>query len=107
VIFTESPEPHDVQAGILSAPYVASALAVIAERPALVERLFLTKTVSSSGLIRVKMVKNGEWVTVTLDDYLPCVPMGGLQCINTCSGDFWAPILEKAYAKLHNHYGAL
>jgi calpain-15 len=75
---TESPEPHDVQQGIMQNKWFVSALAIIAERPALVERLFLTKTASSSGVHRVKLCKHGEWTTVTIDDYFPCQPMGGL-----------------------------
>jgi len=53
-----------------------SALASLAERPELVERLFLNKTINQLGIYRVKLCKNGEWVTVTIDDFFPCYPMG-------------------------------
>ena len=53
-----------------------SALACLAERPALIERLLITKEVNDEGIYKVKLCKNGEWVIVTVDDYFPCHPMG-------------------------------
>lgn len=44
---------------------------------------------------------------MTVDDYLPCAPMGALSFTTTKSGDYWVPILEKAYAKLHKTYHTL
>jgi hypothetical protein len=34
---------------------------MLAERPALIERLFITKRVNEEGIYRVKICKNGHW----------------------------------------------
>lgn len=81
-----------------------SALACLAERPALVERLFITKEINNRGVYRVKICKNGEWVTVTIDDYFPCFPEGGPMFSRAHCNELWVLLLEKAYAKLHGNY---
>ena len=81
-----------------------SALACLAERPSLIERLFVTKEVNQHGIYRVKLCKNGEWVTVTIDDYFPCFPLGEPLFSRGQGNELWVLILEKAYAKLHGNY---
>lgn len=56
-----APEPHDIKPGGLSNHGFISALAVLCERPSLVERLFSSKKLNAMGLYRVKICKNGEW----------------------------------------------
>lgn len=73
-VFYETVEPNDVKPGVLGNEWFLSALAILAERPALIERLFITKEINEFGIYRVKFCKNGEWVTVTVDDYFPCYP---------------------------------
>jgi calpain-15 len=61
-IFLENTiEPTDVRMGVLGDEWFLSALAMLAERPALIERLFITKKVNSQGIYRVKICKNGQW----------------------------------------------
>jgi calpain-15 len=83
------------------------ALACIAERPSLVERLFITKEYNPNGIYRVKICKNGEWVTVTVDDFFPCFPLGSPIFSRNHGNELWALLLEKAYAKLHGNYFSL
>ena len=37
----------------------------------------MTKEANLSGIYRVKLCKNGEWQTTTIDDYFPCYVKGG------------------------------
>jgi calpain-15 len=80
------------------------ALACLAERPSLVERLFITKQANALGIYRVKLCKNGEWMTITVDDFFPCYPMAGPIFSRANGNELWVLILEKAYAKLHGNY---
>jgi calpain-15 len=70
-IFYESIEPNDIRQGSLGNAWFLSALATLAERPALIERLFITKEVNEQGVYKLRLCKNGEWVTVTVDDFFP------------------------------------
>lgn len=106
-IFAEEIEPADIVQGQLGDCWFMCALSALAERPALVERLFITKTVNALGIYRVKLCKNGEWQTVTVDDYFPCFPMGAPIFSRSHGNELWVMILEKAYAKLHGNYYTL
>jgi len=77
---------------------------MLAERPALIERLFITRTINELGVYRVKICKNGEWQVVTIDDLFPCYPQGEPLFSKGLSNEIWVLILEKAYAKLHGNY---
>ena len=96
-IFYESIEPNDIRQGSLGDSWFMCAVAALAERPALVERLFITKDLNPQGIYRVKLCKNGEWVTVTIDDFFPCFPMGGPIFSRAHGNELWPLILEKVY----------
>ena len=60
-IFYETIEPNDIRCGVLGDEWLLSAISMLAERPALIERLFITKEITATGIYRVKICKNGEW----------------------------------------------
>jgi len=64
------------------------------------------------GYYVIKFFKNGQWVYVHIDDRLPVrvTKNGGVYLyFASCrdEGEFWVPLVEKAYAKLHGSYEAL
>lgn len=81
-----------------------SALAVLAERSELIERLFITSTINLMGVYQIKICKNGFWSIVTIDDYFPCYPMGHPIFSTAYSNEIWVLLLEKAFAKIHGGY---
>ena len=68
----------------------------------------MTKEANLLGIYRVKLCKNGEWQTITVDDYFPCYaksgPLFSSSRDNSGIHSLWVQILEKSYAKLHGAY---
>ena len=62
------------------------------------------------GTICCRFFKDGKWVYVVIDDYLPIASnytsrLSFARCFNP--NEVWAPLCEKAYAKLHGGYASL
>nr|CAD7262905.1 unnamed protein product [Timema shepardi] len=59
------------------------------------------------GLVAIKFWRFGYWVTVYIDDRLPC--RNGALLYASCAdkSEFWVAFVEKAYAKLHGSYESL
>ena len=101
-------EASDIKEGSLGDSWFLGAIASLAEHPTLIEKLFVNKLYNEEGVYRVRLCKNGEWQSVTVDDYFPCFPQGGpIFSTTTSPNTLWLLILEKAYAKLHGSYLAL
>ena len=106
-VFSNSIDPNDIKQGFLGNCWFLCAVACLAERPALVKRLFVTKEYNEEGIYRLRICKNGEWTLVTVDDYIPCYYNAGPMFAHSNGNELWVLLLEKAYAKLHGNYIAL
>ena len=104
-MFNNSVDPRDINQGALSDAYFLCALAILAENPNRIKRLFVSNKENKSGMYAVRICKNGFWQEVIVDDYFPCVKGGYSPKFTTTAGpELWVIILEKAWAKIHGSY---
>lgn len=64
------------------------------------------------GIFVFRFYKNYDWKYVIIDDTLPCFTSSYKDptlIFGKCweSDEFWVPLVEKAYAKLHGNYQCL
>jgi calpain-15 len=102
-----SPRPNDIQQGALGDCWLMAALALITERPQMLEHILLTKTVNPEGVYLVRICHNGLWKTVIVDDYFPCTGYNQLAFTQANRRQLYVPLIEKACAKLFGSYADL
>jgi hypothetical protein len=113
---------HILQGGVGDCWFL-SAVAVLAERRDLIEKVIPDSELHPSGKVNFKLFIDGHWKDVIVDTYLPCRPPASsssttgkkesarasgkatveqsLAYSRTSQDDLWVPLLEKAYAKAH------
>lgn len=107
-LFVDGISQGDVIQGSLGDCWMISALAVLAQHGADLLRDLVVSEHPEAGFYQFRFWKNGQWRLVTVDDRLPCSKSGALlfgSCRDT--SEFWVPMIEKAYAKIHGSYQAL
>ncbi len=60
-----------------------------------------------SGLYRVRLCNQGIWQVVTIDDMLPVSASNSLVFSRSKKKQLFAPLIEKALAKMHGSYMTL
>ncbi|CAF1204736.1 unnamed protein product [Rotaria sordida] len=102
-----SPEPHDIHQGKLGNCWLMAALALITERPQMLQHILLTKKVNREGVYVVRICHNGIWTAVLLDEYFPCTIDNRLAYSRAARHQLYVPLIEKACAKLFGSYANL
>lgn len=102
-----SPDPSDIQQGALGNCWLVAALALITERPRLLEHILLTKEVNKEGVYLVRICHNGIWQAIIVDDYFPCTAHNHLVFTQAKRRQLYIPLIEKACAKVFGSYANL
>ncbi len=106
-------DPDDIKQGLLGDCWFLSAISVMCKNPAqakkILERIFVTPDVNEYGVYCLKFQKNGQPISVVVDDLLPCKPANKEPAFakSFSKNELWVSLIEKAYSKLHGSYEAI
>lgn len=107
---SDGPHFNDIEQGGAGTCYVLAAMGAIAEFPEMVTDMFVSgTTISDKGIYNLKFYIRGKPWIVTIDDYLLANVMGSTPSLvftqpDPYSGAMWAPLVEKAWAKIGGNY---
>ncbi|VDO97041.1 unnamed protein product, partial [Heligmosomoides polygyrus] len=102
------PRSSDIEQGCLGDCWLLSAMALIAERPDVLEHILLTKEYSHCGVYQVRLCIDGMWKIVLVDDFFPCrVETRSIAFADGRKNQLWVPLIEKALAKELGSYSRL
>jgi hypothetical protein len=106
-LFLDGADPGDVEQGSLGNCWFLGALSILATRVGHLRRLAVFSDFEI-GLHVFLFFRNRTWIKVVIDDRLP-VTRGDQLVFGRCKnpGEFWVPLIEKAYAKLIGRYDAM
>jgi hypothetical protein len=104
----------DINQGLVGNCWAMSAIANLALNSSLLYKVvpkWQSFQEDYAGIFHFKFWQYGKWIDVVVDDYLPALPANyssRLAFVKSKSeNEFWAALLEKAYAKLHGSYQLL
>ena len=107
-IYDDNIHPNDIVQGKLGSCFFLSAISALAERPALVKRLFEGPDLHASGAQKVWLNIMGVWKPIIIDDFYPTDSYTGkLAFAHSRDNMLWVSMLEKAYAKAYGSFQAI
>ena len=100
--------PGDVKQGELGDCWLLGAFLTLATNPDLLSNLIYHNGMEF-GYCVFRFFKNGCWQFVVVDTMIPYSPSTKEPLYARCVDpqEFWVPLIEKAYAKLHGCYEIL
>lgn len=123
--------PSDVKQGAMGDCWFLSALAVVAERQYLMEKIFPHQTFNEEGCYEIHFCLDGKWSPILVDSCIPAIAMNAskkrkrstpgknengsvevhpgviVQPAFASGTTLWPCFVEKAYAKVHGSYSRL
>ncbi|KAI6189762.1 hypothetical protein M3Y97_00043700 [Aphelenchoides bicaudatus] len=102
------PQPSDIEQGLLGNCWFMAALAIVATRPDILEKIFVTKEYSHYGVYQIRLCIDGIWKTVVVDDSFPCHQNNKMMIFGVGrNNQLWVSLIEKALAKIFGSYARL
>ena len=99
-----SPLINDIKQGLFPFNNLDCVLNALTEKNNLIKRLIVNENINNNGIYKIKLCIKGEWITVIIDDYFPCLPFSTPVVSSTFSNDLWVLLVEKALAKTFGNY---
>ena len=106
ITVAENVTSEDVKQGTLGNWYLMSILGSIADKwPEQIQNLFITKQVNANGCYALRLMINGHYTTMVLDDFVP-YDTESYQLIyaQKVTKNIWPILIEKAFAKFNGSY---
>ena len=106
VIFEDTINMNYLKYGRVSIPYFYSVLSALANHyPSIFAKIILSKEYNPKGMYNVKLYIDGEFQTITIDDYFPCIKGTNVYFFTRPSNfEIWPLLIEKAWAKVNGGY---
>ena len=106
VIYEGAVNMDHINFGRVSLNYFYTVLsALVDEYPSVFTKIILEKDYNPNGMYQIRLFIDGEFKTITIDDYFPCIKGTNVYYFTRPSNfEIWPLLIEKAWAKVNGGY---